>query len=139
MGSNNVFLKEAEKRTMEKILSLASQMTQTEELLSDCQKTYTSLRSSDELLREYLELKANYARLTREIDEAIQDHEIKCRDCGEKHTLGTVALMKTVPMVVLRCPQPTSIEQHPLNTAEMRSLDRILRFVQGEAKNIFGT
>jgi len=133
------FLKVAEQRTVEKLLNLASQMMRVKELLKDLQSSYASLKPSDELLLEYLLQEAELARLVKEVDETIRDHEIQCHDCGEIHNLHEVALVRTTPAIVLRCPHSPSVEQRPLNTAEMKSLERILRFVRGETKKIFDT
>jgi hypothetical protein len=133
------FLNAAEQRTVEKLLNLASQMMRVKELLKDLQSSYTSLKPSDELLLEYLLQEAELARLVKEVDETISDHEIQCHDCGEIHNLHEVALVHTTPVIVLRCPHGTSMEQRPLKTAEMKSLERILRFVRGDARKIFNT
>ena len=137
--NKNVFLKKAETLTMEKLMNLASQMMRAEELVRDFQNSYTSLKQSGPLLQGYLQQKAELARLGREVDETIRTHEVQCHYCGEIHELGSVALVRTVPMIALRCPYPQSVDYLHLNTAEMRSLERILRYVQGETKNIFDT
>lgn len=138
MSNDTVFLENKEKETMEKLLDVASRMIRAEEIARSMAKSLTVSGNHDNALREYLLQKAEIARLGRQVDEVIRNHEIQCHDCGEVHKLREVAPLGTPQKILLRCPQTTPYYAH-LGKAEAESLERILRFAQVEVKSVFDT